>query len=604
MKNPGAVAPVETSILNVAAYQFVTLDSLPERRAELQRLCAEGDLRGTILLSPEGINLFIAGIPGAVRNFIDTLRKDPVFADLETKDSYSGKQPFRRMLVRLKREIIAFGVESIRPQERTSPKLPAKQLRKWLDEGRPIRMLDVRNDYEVELGTFRGAEQLHIGHFRDFPRAIEQFSQPANDQPIVMFCTGGIRCEKAGPLMEQAGFSEVYQLDGGILKYFEECGGEHYDGSCFVFDGRVALDSDLKPTGDLLCFACQAVLSPEDVSSDRFLMGKHCPNCYQDPEESHRQQLAERQQRIRAVGAEQPGMQPYDNIREIFVPRRLSGMPLIDFLHAWHPSTGRDQWSQWLGEERITFQRRAVSADLRVKEGQGFEHHMPDTVEPEINPDVILLHEDQSLVVVDKPAPLPVHPSGRFNRNTLSYILGQAYPNEKLRVAHRLDANTTGVVLLCRKYHPAKFVQPQFSNHQVDKRYVARVHGHPAWQQIRCEASISPHPAEVGARVVDSDGQVACTELKVLQLFPDQTALISAIPITGRTNQIRVHLWHLGHSVVGDPLYLPDHQHGLVQTLSVGQRPMCLHAASLTLVHPDTKLRATFEAPLPAWTTS
>src|SRR5262249_5606336 len=148
----------------------------------------------------------------------------------------SAEQPFRRMLVKVKQEIIAFGVAGIEPGRTTSTKLAPQTLKQWLDEGRPVTLLDTRNDYEVRLGTFENAVTLGIDHFRSFPAAVRELPAAMKQQPIVMFCTGGIRCEKAGPLMEREGFEQVFQLDGGILKYFEECGGEHYDGECFVFD--------------------------------------------------------------------------------------------------------------------------------------------------------------------------------------------------------------------------------------------------------------------------------------------------------------------------------------------------------------------------------
>ena len=152
------------------------------------------------------------------------------------KESPSAEQPFNRMLVKIKKEIIAFGVAGIDPASRPTPKLSARELKQWLDEGRPVTLLDIRNDYEVRMGTFRGARRAGIDHFREFPAAVQQLPAELKQQPVVMFCTGGIRCEKAGPFMEQAGFQNVHQLDGGILKYFEECGGAHYDGECFVFE--------------------------------------------------------------------------------------------------------------------------------------------------------------------------------------------------------------------------------------------------------------------------------------------------------------------------------------------------------------------------------
>ena len=206
--------------INIAAYLFTSLDRLPERREELRSLCRSQHLKGTILLSPEGINLFMAGRRGGIDRLVGHLRSDPLLAGLDVKESFSDRQPFRRLLVKLKKEIIAFGVKSVDPRTKPSKKLPPRELKQWLDEGRPFTLLDTRNDYEVDLGTFENSRPIGVGHFRDFPAAVATLPDELKHQPIVMFCTGGIRCEKAGPFMEQAGFREIYQLDGGILKYF------------------------------------------------------------------------------------------------------------------------------------------------------------------------------------------------------------------------------------------------------------------------------------------------------------------------------------------------------------------------------------------------
>ncbi len=218
------------------------LEDIPVLRSRLLELCNSWGLKGTILLSVEGINFFVAGEPDKTELLLGELRQLPGLADLQIKVSQTDHQPFRRMLVRIKKEIIAFGVEGIDPAQRTSPKLAAKELKQWLDEGRPVTLLDTRNDYEVRLGTFKNAHPIGIDHFRDFPAAVGRLPAAMKEQPIVMFCTGGIRCEKAGPFMEREGFNSVFQLEGGILKYFEECGGAHFDGECFVFDQRVGLD--------------------------------------------------------------------------------------------------------------------------------------------------------------------------------------------------------------------------------------------------------------------------------------------------------------------------------------------------------------------------
>lgn len=236
------------SIVNIAAYKFTPLDELDQRREALRELTGRLELKGTILLSPEGINFFLAGTRSAVDEFVAELQANPQIGTVEIKESRIEHQPFGRMLVKIKREIIAFGVEGIDPSQRTSPKLPAKQLKQWLDEGRPVTLLDVRNDYEVSLGTFTKAEPIGVDHFREFPKAVDDLPNDRKQETVVMFCTGGIRCEKAGPYMELAGFESVFQLEGGILKYFEECGADHYTGECFVFDDRVAVDGNLQPT--------------------------------------------------------------------------------------------------------------------------------------------------------------------------------------------------------------------------------------------------------------------------------------------------------------------------------------------------------------------
>src|ERR1700744_5391642 len=248
-------------ITNIAAYKFASLPELRSLRARLLALCKSWELKGTILISPEGINLFVAGGSAQIELLLTELRALPGLADLTPKYSYTEHQPFTRTLVRVKKEIIAFGVPGIDPARRTSPKLSARELKQWLDEGRPVTLLDTRNDYEVKLGTFENALPIGVDHFREFPVAVGKLPPELKQQPIVMFCTGGIRCEKAGPYMEREGFQNVFQLDGGILKYFEECGGEHYDGECFVFDGRVGVDAGLQETESCVCFNCQSPLT-------------------------------------------------------------------------------------------------------------------------------------------------------------------------------------------------------------------------------------------------------------------------------------------------------------------------------------------------------
>ena len=235
------------AFVNFSAYKFTPLENLPALRAQLLREAVALRLKGTVLLSPEGINLFVAGVREPAQAFIAIVRSVPGLADLTPRESDSPTAPFGHMRVKIKREIISFGVEGIDPARRPTPKLAPTELKRWLDEGRDITLLDTRNAYEVERGTFRGAVRTGIRRFRDFPAAVQKLDPALKQQPVVMFCTGGIRCEKAGPLLQREGFEQVFQLEGGILKYFEQCGGAHYDGDCFVFDERDGVDAGLRP---------------------------------------------------------------------------------------------------------------------------------------------------------------------------------------------------------------------------------------------------------------------------------------------------------------------------------------------------------------------
>jgi UPF0176 protein len=238
------------NILNIAAYRFVALSELAQLRAALRMRCQELGLKGTILIAGEGINLFLAGSAGNVESFLDALRADARFAPIGVKRSWSAAQPFRRLLVKIKREIVSMRRPEIDPCALSAPRLAPQELKRWLDEGREIALLDTRNQFEVEMGSFEHALTLGLKSFSEFPRATPALPQELKDRPVVTFCTGGIRCEKAAPWLISQGFREVYQLDGGILNYFEHCGGAHFRGTCFVFDERVALDAALRQSGD------------------------------------------------------------------------------------------------------------------------------------------------------------------------------------------------------------------------------------------------------------------------------------------------------------------------------------------------------------------
>ncbi|MBX3606442.1 MAG: sulfurtransferase [Piscinibacter sp.] len=239
-------------ILNVSAYRFVELDDPTAWQARIRTRAAADALKGTVLLAREGLNLFLAGPAPALRGFVAWLREAPAFAALEVKESWSAETPFRRLKVKVKREIIRMNHPTIRPQQARAPALDAATLARWLerghdDAGRAVVTLDTRNAFEVDGGRFAGALDWRLDRFSDFPAAALAHREALAGKTVVSYCTGGIRCEKAALFLQEAGIGPVWQLDGGLLKYFELTGGRHFEGSCFVFDERESLDTALRP---------------------------------------------------------------------------------------------------------------------------------------------------------------------------------------------------------------------------------------------------------------------------------------------------------------------------------------------------------------------
>jgi len=589
-------------VVNIAAYRFASLEQLPALRSELLAFCRPRGLRGTILLSGEGINLFVAGEAAAVEELLARLRSIPGLAQLEAKYSHTTHQPFRRMLVRLKKEIIAFGVPGIDPARRTSPKLAPRQLKAWLDEGRPLTLLDTRNDYEVKLGTFENALPAGVDHFRDFPAAVAKLPEALKEQTIVMFCTGGIRCEKAGPYMESQGFRNVLQLEGGILKYFEECGGAHYRGECFVFDQRVGVDPALQESEAAQCFKCLSPLTPEEQRDPRYVPGRSCPWCHRSEAEEADQALRRRNQAIRAAVDPLPGSVPADMFRPLRVPQECEGSSVLETFRRLVGHLPDGYWEEECRAGNLLDSRHQVLAGTHiVHAGDRLLHRMPCTTEPEVNGAVTVLHEDESLVVLCKPAPLPMHPGGRYTRNTLQQILNTVYRPQKPKPAHRLDANTTGLVVVARSRHFAGRLQSQFAEGRVGKTYLVRVHGQPEVDRFRCDAPIGTEVLASGTREVDEQaGQPAITDFTVLQRLADGTSLLEARPQTGRTNQIRIHCAHLGFPVMGDAAYHGGESRPR-QTLEPGDPPLCLHAWKIRFFHPASGIEMNFAAEPPDW---
>lgn len=239
-------------VVNIAAYRFTRLTDLPLWKERMNMRAQELGLRGTILLAHEGINLFLAADETAINEFVSWLCGLEPFAGIEIKYSRSETVPFKRMKVKIKEEIIRMNHPSIHPYEGRAPSVDAQTASRWIeqghdDDGRPILLLDTRNDFEVQAGTFKGAQHWNLQRFTQFPEAVHDHYEELKGKTIVSFCTGGIRCEKAALYMNQIGLDHVYQLEGGILKYFEETGGQGFEGTCFVFDERQTLDPGLQP---------------------------------------------------------------------------------------------------------------------------------------------------------------------------------------------------------------------------------------------------------------------------------------------------------------------------------------------------------------------
>jgi UPF0176 protein len=238
------------TVLNISSYKFVNLPDATALRETLLARAQALQLKGTILLAEEGINLFLAGPAEDVRAFVSQMQQDSRFADIAPKESWSDTQPFKKMLVKVKGEIIRMNHPTIKPADGRAPSVAPATVKRWLDQGhddtgRPVVTLDTRNDFEVDAGTFNGAIDWRITKFTEFPQALLDHKAELQDKTVVSFCTGGIRCEKAAILMREVGLEHVYQIEGGILKYFEETDGAHYTGSCFVFDERRAVAADL-----------------------------------------------------------------------------------------------------------------------------------------------------------------------------------------------------------------------------------------------------------------------------------------------------------------------------------------------------------------------
>ncbi len=298
-----------------------------------------------------------------------------------------------------------------------------------------------------------------------------------------------------------------------------------------------------------------------------------------------------------------PGSVPFENRRPVNVPAAYDGYELLDALTAIFPQISREEWEARCDAGRFVNYGGTVRGKTHVvRGGERVVQIFPPDVEPPVSADIRVLHEDEAILLVHKPAPLPMHASGRFHRNTLQYILNEAYAPKYPRPVHRLDSNTTGLVLFARTRHFSRVLQRQFIEGTVDKRYLVRAQGHPGQDVFFSESAISSEPDVMGTRTIDEENGLASrTDFTVIQRCADGTSLLEAKLGTGRTNQIRLHLWELGMPVVGDPAYLPDRKIGDTQTLTPDDAPLQLHAWKLTFRHPLSGEVMAFETERPQW---
>lgn len=295
-----------SNIVVAALYKFVRLDDFREIREPLWDKMFELGVKGSLLLACEGINGTVAGSREAIDELLAYLRQDPRLVDIDHKESISDTMPFNRTKVKLKKEIVTLGVEGIDPNSVVGRYVEPKDWNALITDPDVI-LVDTRNDYEYEIGTFKGAIDPNTKSFREFPEYIKENLDPKKHKKVAMFCTGGIRCEKSTGLLLQQGFEEVYHLKGGILKYLEEVPKEEslWQGDCYVFDHRVAVNHDLEKSIYSLCFGCGLPITDEDKQSEHYEEGICCPRCFDSITDDQRARFAERQKQVELAEARQ-----------------------------------------------------------------------------------------------------------------------------------------------------------------------------------------------------------------------------------------------------------------------------------------------------------
>ncbi len=289
--------------LTVTFYQFVTLNKKNSIQEHIYNFCKSNKIKGTILLADEGINGTISGKEKNIRDFLIFIKKENLFnnlfSKLEHKESWASKNPFYRMKVRLKKEIVALGVDGVSPTKKVGKYVKPEEWNDLISDPNTI-IIDTRNSYEVDIGTFKDAKNPNTSTFRELPSFIEKNLNPKTQKKVAMFCTGGIRCEKATSLMLEKGFQDVYHLKGGILKYLEtiDKAKSLWEGECFVFDQRVAVTHGLNEGKYGQCYACRHPLSPDEMNSLHYIKGISCPHCYGKLTNEKKSSVTERQKQI------------------------------------------------------------------------------------------------------------------------------------------------------------------------------------------------------------------------------------------------------------------------------------------------------------------
>ena len=287
------------SYIVAAMYKFVELPDYEALREPLLDVCREAGIKGTLLLAKEGLNGTVSGTREGLDTLLAYLRSDERLVDLEHKESVHESPPFLRMKVKLKREIVTMGVPGVDPKRVVGSYVAPRDWNALLDDP-DVVLVDTRNDYEYAIGSFDGAIDPRIETFREFPAWVAENLDPARNRKVAMFCTGGIRCEKASSYLLEQGFEEVYHLRGGILKYLEEVPEDdtRWHGECFVFDDRVAVDHHLQKGHYDQCFACRHPVSAEDMASPAYQKGVSCPHCIDRQSDEQRARFAERQRQV------------------------------------------------------------------------------------------------------------------------------------------------------------------------------------------------------------------------------------------------------------------------------------------------------------------